>query len=91
MNAIALRSAFKSEYIFSTILSVSISQVIACSLRTEENSFEATNQNFDESFKGSLMRHGIYNNCGFTNVNFEGTIGNNSIFKNSIIIQEVII
>ena len=52
-------------------------------LRTEENSFEATNQNFDESFKGSLMRHGIYNNCGFTNVNFEGTIGNNSIFKNS--------
>ena len=39
MNAIALRSAFKSEYIFSTILSVSISQVIACSLRTEEKSF----------------------------------------------------
>ena len=40
-------------------------------LRTEENSFEATNQNFDESFKGSLMRHGIYNNCGFTNVNLK--------------------
>ena len=52
-------------------------------LRSEENSFEAVNQNFNESFKGSLMRHGTYYKCRFTNVNFEGTIGNNSIFKDS--------
>ncbi len=52
-------------------------------LRSEENSFEAVNQNFNESFKGSLMRHGTYYKCRFTNVSFEGTIGNNSIFKDS--------
>lgn len=52
-------------------------------LRDAENSFEGTNQDYDETFNGSLMRHGIYNKCGFTNVIFEGTIGNNSIFKNS--------
>lgn len=52
-------------------------------LRDAENSFEGTNQDYDETFKGSLMRHGTYNKCGFTNVTFEGTIGNNSIFRNS--------
>lgn len=53
-------------------------------LRDTENSFEGTDQNYDKSFKGSLMRHGTYYRCGFANVDFEGTIGNNSIFENSI-------
>lgn len=52
-------------------------------LREAENSFKGINQNYDETFKGSLMRHGEYCKCGFTDVTFEGTIGNNSIFKNS--------
>lgn len=52
-------------------------------LRDASNSFEGTNQNYDETFKGSLMRNGAYYKCGFKNVTFEGTIGNNSIFKSS--------
>lgn len=52
-------------------------------LREAENSFQGNNQIYDETFKGSLMRHGAYYKCGFTNVAFEGTIGNNSIFRNS--------
>lgn len=52
-------------------------------LRDPENSFKGFQQDFDETFKGSLMRHGEYHKCGFSNVAFEGTIGNNSIFRNS--------
>lgn len=52
-------------------------------LRDAENSFYGNNQNYDETFKGFLMRHGTYYKCGFTNVAFDGTIGNNSIFRNS--------
>lgn len=52
-------------------------------LRDAENSFEGIDQNYDETFNGSLMRRGVYYKCGFENVNFEGTIGNNSIFRNS--------
>lgn len=52
-------------------------------LRDEQNSFEGVKQDYDETFKGSLMRHGRYHECGFTNVTFDGTIGNNSVFKNS--------
>lgn len=52
-------------------------------LRDELSSFEGNNQIYNSTFDGSLMRHGIYNNCQFLNVNFCGTIGNNSVFKNS--------
>ena len=52
-------------------------------LRDASNSFEGTNQKYDETFKGSLMRNGAYYKCGFKNVTFEGTIGNNYIFKSS--------
>ena len=52
-------------------------------LRDTDNSFEGINQTYDETFKGSLMRCGSYCRCRFTNVNFEGTIGNNSAFNSS--------
>ncbi|MCM1540706.1 MAG: pentapeptide repeat-containing protein [Blautia sp.] len=52
-------------------------------LRDAESSFEGINQNYDKTFDGSLMRQGAYDNCRFTNVTFEGTAGNNSVFKKS--------
>ena len=58
-------------------------------LREAENSFQGNNQNYNETFKGSLMRHGAYYKCGFTNVAFEGTIGNNSIFRNSEFTEKI--
>lgn len=52
-------------------------------LRDSENSFEGNHRIYNSAFDGSLMRHGLYNHCQFLNVNFCGTVGNNSVFKNS--------
>ena len=53
-------------------------------LRDTENLFEGTEKIFDQSFKASLMRRGAYYRCKFVNVDFDGSNGNNSIFKSSI-------
>ena len=50
-------------------------------LRDKKNSFEGVNQKYNETFDGSLMRHGIYYDCEFTNINFEGTVGNNTVLR----------
>lgn len=51
--------------------------------RDDEYSFQGNNQTYDCEFNGSLMKNGVYYDCQFTNVNFYGTTGYNSIIKNS--------
>lgn len=49
--------------------------------RNEEYSFEGNNQIYDSTFNGSLMKNAMYYNCQFSNVDFCGTNGNNSIIE----------
>ncbi len=51
--------------------------------RNEAHSFEGMGESYDSSFNGSLMRNGVYCNCDFVNINFYGTVGDNSIIENS--------
>lgn len=51
--------------------------------RDEKHSFRGNRQIYDSTFNGSLMRNGVYYDCQFSNVNFFGTNGNNSIIEYS--------
>lgn len=56
-------------------------------LRDIERSFQGKHMIYDNSFNGSMMRNGTYYDCDFLNVDFCGTNGNNTIIKDSDIIN----